>query len=194
MAEFRVGDTVVCVDSPLTERGYSGLVPVLGATYVVSVVENGFLGLLEFGEKQGEWKAERFRLSTTEEAQSARNAENHAAYAAIDKLCKTIHSSNLAAGWWDQAHNDLVVPTKLALIHSELSEAMEGHRRGLKDDKLPQFDMIAVELADVLIRVFDLAGFLDIPLGSIIAAKEAYNAQRDDHKPENRQKAGGKKY
>jgi NTP pyrophosphatase (non-canonical NTP hydrolase) len=112
----------------------------------------------------------------------------------LNDLCTDIHTKNIKAGWWDQAENPLVVPTKLALISSEIAEALEGHRKGLKDDKLPQYDMIAVELADVLIRVFDLAGFLKIPLGTIIEAKEAFNASREDHKPETRKAQGGKKY
>jgi NTP pyrophosphatase (non-canonical NTP hydrolase) len=113
---------------------------------------------------------------------------------AIDLLCENIHAAQRLVGWWDQADNPLVVPTKIALIVSECAEALEGHRKGSKDDKLPQYDMIAAELADVLIRVFDLAGFLKIPLGTIIAEKEAFNASRADHKPENRAAKGGKKY
>lgn len=112
----------------------------------------------------------------------------------LDQLCAETHESNRKAGWWDQESNTLVVPTKIALIVSECSEALEGHRKGLKDDKLPHREMVAVELADVLIRVFDLAGFLGIPLGTILEEKAAYNQSRLDHKPENRAKVGGKKY
>lgn len=116
------------------------------------------------------------------------------AEAVLDDLCASIHAKQKATGWWDQADNPLVVPTKLALIHSEVSEAVEGHRRGLMDDKLTHRSMLAVELADVFIRLADLAGFLGIPLGTIVAEKEAFNAQRADHKPENRAKKGGKLY
>ena len=89
---------------------------------------------------------------------------------------------------------DEQVPVKLLLIHSEVSEAMEGHRKGLKDDHLPHLDMMGVELADVLIRVLDLADACGYDLEAIIAEKDAYNQQRADHKPENRAKVGGKKY
>jgi len=112
----------------------------------------------------------------------------------LDAMCERINTDNVAAGWWDQMDNPLVVPTKIALIISECVEALEGHRRGLMDDKLTDETMIGVELADVLIRVFDLCGFLNINVGTLLAKKAAYNATRADHKPENRQKAGGKKY
>src|SRR5271157_249593 len=47
---------------------------------------------------------------------------------------------------------------RFALIHSEISEAMESHRKDLMDDKLPHRKGVEVELADALIRIFDYAG------------------------------------
>ena len=82
----------------------------------------------------------------------------------------------------------------LALIHSEISEAMEGHRKNLMDDKLPHRKMIEVELADAMIRIHDLAGYLELDLGGAIIEKMAYNQKRADHKPENRAMPGGKAY
>jgi NTP pyrophosphatase (non-canonical NTP hydrolase) len=114
--------------------------------------------------------------------------------AVLDAMCLRIHEGNVEAGWWDQMNNPLVIPTKIALIISECVEALEGHRRGLMDDKLTDETMTGVELADVLIRVFDLCGFMNIKVGTLLAKKAAYNATRADHKPENRQKVGGKKY
>lgn len=93
---------------------------------------------------------------------------------------------------WD---NKLVdVPCSLMLVVSELSEAMEGHRKGLMDDKLPQHKMLDVELADAVIRIFHLAKRLEIDLGSMVVEKLQFNTQRPDHKLENREKEGGKKY
>lgn len=126
--------------------------------------------------------------------QSTRNAVQY-----LQNLC---HNAAYKAGWWTnlETSEDLTVtgnfnvPEKLCLIHSEVSEAMEGHRKGLKDTHLPERDMLEVELADVLIRVFDLAGAMNMNLAGAVADKLEYNANRADHKLENRMKEDGKKF
>ena len=65
----------------------------------------------------------------------------------------------------------LTTPMKLVLIHSEISEAMEGFRKGIKDEHLPDRSMFEVELADALIRIFDLAGAHDLDLGGALQEK-----------------------
>lgn len=82
----------------------------------------------------------------------------------------------------------------LMLIVSELSEALEGHRKDLMDDKLPHRKMFEVELADVLIRVFDLAGGYGLDLDGAFEEKMLVNATRKDHTIEARLAPGGKKY
>lgn len=116
-------------------------------------------------------------------------------------LVTACHGASKAAGWWNDLQTGAplvdrphVVGEKLMLIVSEVSEAMEGHRKGLADDKLPHRPMVEVELADAVIRIADLAGALGLDLGGAIAEKMEYNRNRPDHKPENRKADGGKKY
>ncbi len=111
----------------------------------------------------------------------------------IQRIC---HGLALKSGWWkpEDTQDPKTFAVKLCLIHSEISEAMEGDRKGLKDDHLPQRDMREVELADAVIRIFDLAGAYDMDLGGAIVEKLTYNQQRADHKLENRAKEGGKAY
>lgn len=115
----------------------------------------------------------------------------------LEDLVAFCHGKSRAAGWWAGAEKHdqgMLAAQKLALIHSEVSEALEGLRKGLMDDKLPHRKMVEVELADTVIRVFDLCGYLNLDLSGAVAEKLEYNSKREDHKPENRQKDGGKKF
>jgi hypothetical protein len=115
----------------------------------------------------------------------------------INAVVADCHRASKDAGWWAgvDPHADIhIVPAKLALVHSEISEALEGHRKSLMDDKLPHRTMFEVELADAVIRIFDLAGAMGLDLGGALVEKVMYNASRADHKPENRAAEGGKKY
>jgi NTP pyrophosphatase (non-canonical NTP hydrolase) len=82
----------------------------------------------------------------------------------------------------------------LMLVVSEVAEAMEGHRKKLMDDKLPHRTMFEAELADTLIRIFDIAGHHGLDLDGAVAEKRAFNATRADHKAEARLAPGGKAY
>lgn len=66
-----------------------------------------------------------------------------------------IHYQNKDIGWWDE---ERPLSTFVCLFHSELSEAMEGDRKGLMDDHLPDYEMFWVELGDFAIRCFDYLG------------------------------------
>lgn len=115
----------------------------------------------------------------------------------INALVAACHGASLKAGWYtnlDGTPKDRNVGEMLCLIHSEISEAMEGHRKNLMDDKLPHRPMMEVELADAVIRICDLAGFQGYDLAGAIEEKMAYNAERLDHKLENRAKEGGKAF
>jgi NTP pyrophosphatase (non-canonical NTP hydrolase) len=112
----------------------------------------------------------------------------------LNKLAAECHAANQT--WWhDPATGERLNRNKgelLMLIVSEISEAMEGERKNLMDDKLPHRKMAEVEMADALIRIFDYAGAYGFDLDGAVAEKRAFNATRADHKPAARLAAGGK--
>jgi NTP pyrophosphatase (non-canonical NTP hydrolase) len=111
--------------------------------------------------------------------------------AAINLLSRQCHGASRANHWWDKERN---IPECLCLIHSEISEAMEGYRKSKPDEHLDHHKSITVELADALIRILDLAGGLNLPIGEAFAEKFHYNQVRVDHKLEARQAPGGKTF
>ena len=100
--------------------------------------------------------------------------------------------------WWrDPATGEKLERNKgelLMLMVSEISEAMEGERKDLMDDKLPHRQQAEVELVDALIRIFDYAGEYGYDLEGAYQEKRAFNATRHDHSNEARLAAGGKKW
>jgi len=86
----------------------------------------------------------------------------------IKKLQKIVHKIAKEKGFWEEDRNNAEL---IALMHSELSEALEAMRTD-------NWAMIAEELADVVIRVMDFCEARGINLEEEIINKLEYNKQR----------------
>lgn len=118
----------------------------------------------------------------------------------INDLINKAHQTAVLKGWWgdaaadvlrltddplDNAYEDRNLYEQVALMHSELSEAVEELRNGrgvtevyYNEDKPGKPEGFPVELADVLIRIFDTAGRYGIDLTTAVETKLKYNQSR----------------
>lgn len=123
--------------------------------------------------------------------------EEEAAYAGLQAAQSLAHATATEAGWYRDPATGAPVKRNfgevVALMHSELSEALEADRKGLMDDKLPHRDGREVEFADLIIRVLDTAAALGLDVAGAVIEKNRFNRTRADHKLAARA-AGGKRY
>jgi hypothetical protein len=133
----------------------------------------------------------------TPEQQSVRETEMNKYQVFIEAfkaIQNEVHQTAKSKGWWDDrlalmevaGMNDLgefaekaIKSQMIALMHSELSEGLEGLRKDLTDDKCPEFDMLTVELADTFIRMLDFAAGFNLPLAEAVIAKMQMNTTRE---------------
>lgn len=126
------------------------------------------------------------------------SAQERMAYTGIAWTQTLVHQTATRAGRYNDPATGQPIKRNfgelVALMHSELSEALEGHRKSLMDTHLTDRPMPEVEFADCIIRILDTAAAYGYDVAGALIEKNRYNRQREDHKPENRAKDGGVKY
>lgn len=105
----------------------------------------------------------------------------------LDDLAEAIYDNSENKGFWEEdADHLLEIPRKLALVVSEVVEALDVHRDSY-DDSTPdavigmtpmQEDDFTEELADIIIRTLDIAGAYGLDLGNAVVAKIEKNLSR----------------
>jgi|TARA_B100000902_G_C27293635_1_gene908663 NTP pyrophosphatase (non-canonical NTP hydrolase) len=97
-----------------------------------------------------------------------------------NKLAKRIFTNAVNHGFWQGGKDGRNDGEAMALIHSEISEALEAMRSdNPTSSKILEFSSVEEELADAVIRIMDYCFGKDLDIAGAILAKIEYNYSRD---------------
>lgn len=125
------------------------------------------------------------------------SADELAAFNGLNAVKKLANETAVASGWYTDLRTGQLVDRNvgevIALMHSELSEALEGWRKRLMDEHLPTRSSMEVEFADCIIRIADTAAAMGLDIAGAFVEKNRFNKTRADHKLSERNKEHGKR-
>lgn len=109
----------------------------------------------------------------------------------FDDLADEISEIANSKGFWDYdgiSEATMTIPLKLALVHTEITEALEVHRKFYDGEETSSYSGMtptqeqdfSEELADAVIRILDVIGFYGLgeDFGDILVAKIEKNRER----------------
>ena len=122
-------------------------------------------------------------------------SEESLVHAGLKLLSHEIYLNATSHGFYDEEFKDYLVTgesgvlfpvsltpvfkaKRIALITSELSEALEGIRKPHPDQHCPEFSNEEIELADAIIRILDYGVAYNLKLTEAIFAKMKFNESR----------------
>lgn len=126
------------------------------------------------------------------------NAGEEIIFEGVQMFQALAHAAARDAGWYADEDTGKPIDRSLcqliALGHFEGCEAMEAAFQTMPGDTPTQRDGVEIAIADDMVRIMAMAGYLGLDVAGAVIEKMRLNAARADHMPATRADEGAKKY